>query len=339
MTLHFADVSNWQQGMSLAGMPAVIAKATEGTGYRDPYYAGYQAQAASMGVPFVGYHYLHHGSIEAQAQLAFTVVGAAVPLMLDVEVVQGEADPTLQDVTQFVAAYRARGGRATLIYLPKWFWSGHWGSPDLRPLAGLGLALISSDYSMPYSDTGPGWAAYGGVAPAIWQYTSSATVNGRPSVDMNAYRGSATELRALFAGSSTVGEDDMPGVIETTDSNGDIIFMNKFTHQWWRVPKPPADQKGTYWPLQNELDGLKACGVPVVPGPSIGWKGGYNLADDSPDLVWAGQEVRPPNAVTFTPDQLAAIEAAAEKGAEAGAPSHDELVAAAFEGAQRAEGE
>ena len=151
------------------------AKATEGTTYRDPFYAGYHGQAANMGVPFVGYHYLHHGSIEAQAALAFSVVGAGVPLMLDVEVVQGEADPTLDDVTQFVAAYRARGGRVTLIYLPQWFWSGHWGSPDLRPLAKLGLALISSNYTT-YSDTGPGWAAYGGVARR-----SGSTPAARPS--------------------------------------------------------------------------------------------------------------------------------------------------------------
>ena len=208
MTIYFPDVSNWQQGMSLAGSAAVIAKATEGTGYTDPFYAGYHGQAANMGVPFVGYHYLHHGSIEAQAALAFSVVGAGVPLMLDVEVVQGEADPTLDDVTQFVAAYRARGGRVTLIYLPQWFWSGHWGSPDLRPLAKLGLALISSNYTT-YSDTGPGWAAYGGVAPAIWQYTSSATVNGRAKVDMNAFRGSPAELAALFNGSTV--EENMGG--------------------------------------------------------------------------------------------------------------------------------
>lgn len=252
MTIHFADVSNWQQGMSLAGMPAVIAKATEGTGYTDPFYAGYQQQARTMGVPFVGYHYLHHGSIEAQAQLAFSVIGAGTPCMLDVEVVGSNVadSPEWPDVQTFTQAYRARGGRVTLAYIPEWYWRDWWGSPDMTWLERAGLALISSDYTA-YSDTGPGWRPYGGVAPAIWQYTSTATVNGRAKVDMNAFRGSIAELAALFNGSTV--EDDMEqgervtGFRARGNTVGDVLADLGNFRDWLYAPpgedghNPPPD--------------------------------------------------------------------------------------------------
>lgn len=222
MTLHFADVSNWQAGMSLAGMPAVIAKATESDNYRDPYYAGYKAQAQAMGVPFSAYHYLHHDNIQAQAQFAFAMIGPGTPCMLDVEVVSGGADPTYTDVDQFLTAYRALGGLSTLLYLPQWFWSGHWGGPDLKPLAARGLALISSNYTT-YSDTGPGWNSYGGVAPSIWQYTSTATINGRANVDMNAYKGTQDQLRALFYATKPTPpaalEETMGAIVQNVEDN------------------------------------------------------------------------------------------------------------------------
>jgi GH25 family lysozyme M1 (1,4-beta-N-acetylmuramidase) len=223
MTIYFADVSNWQQGMSLAGMPAVIAKATESDNYRDPYYAGYKAQAAAMGAPFSAYHYLHHGNIQSQAQFAFNMIGAGTPCMLDVEIVaDAPIDPQYADVDQFITAYRALGGLTTLLYLPQWFWSGHWGGPDLRPLAARGLSLISSHYTT-YSDTGPGWDPYGGVTPSIWQYTSTATINGVAKVDMNAYKGTQDQLRVLFYGTKpapvTVKEEDMGAIVLNVDDN------------------------------------------------------------------------------------------------------------------------
>lgn len=241
MTIYFEDVSNWQNGMSITGACAATAKASEGTGYRDPDYAGYRAQATAMGIPFAGYHFLHNGSVAAQAALAFEMVGASTPLMLDVEVVQGQPDPTYADVTGFVAAYRALGGRVTLLYLPEWFWSGHWGSPDLTPLANLGLALISSDYTT-YSDTGPGWAPYGGVTPTFWQYTSTATVNGQPNVDLNAYRGTVEQLRAIFEGTSTV-EVEMGWQFMRYGDSGEAI---RYLQQQLRDAGAVIEVTGTY---------------------------------------------------------------------------------------------
>ena len=204
MTLKFPDLSHYKPGVDVALWPALITKATEGTTFTDSTYAGYKAAAARAGIPFAGYHFLAHGvDVVAQAKHAYAVIGH-IPAMLDVETgTSGNA--TLAEVVGFVKAYRALGGTLTLIYLPKWYWSGHWGSPSLQPLQDLGLALISSAYTA-YSDSGIGWNSYGGMAPAIWQYTST-------PMDMNAFRGTITQLSALFSGSSgdpsTTGSTDV----------------------------------------------------------------------------------------------------------------------------------
>src|SRR5205814_54146 len=107
------------------------------------------------------------------------------------------SSPSLADVLGFASAFRAQGGITHLVYLPRWYWQAL-GSPDLTPLERAGLHLISSNY-MIYSDTGPGWAGYGGVIPVIWQFTDAYPLNGF-SVDMNAYRGTVDQLRALATG-------------------------------------------------------------------------------------------------------------------------------------------
>lgn len=191
-TTFFPDISHYQTGLNLKGAPAVIAKATEGSTFRDPAYAGFTAQAATLGIPFAAYHWLNTVDLAAQAANAFAVA-RSTPLMWDCEAA-GATVPRILDIT---TRYRNLGGIATLCYLPRWWWQ-QLGSPDLRPLAAAGLAIVSSNYpAAGYTEAGPGWTAYGGVTPTIWQYTSSQPFNGQ-TVDFNAYRGSVDQLRTLF---------------------------------------------------------------------------------------------------------------------------------------------
>lgn len=79
-------------------------------------------------------------------------------------------------------------------------------------LSGLGYPLWNARY--PLSDTagtatglyarcggdsGKGWAAYSGQTPAIWQFTSSATIAGQTTSDANAFRGTLAQLTDLVA--------------------------------------------------------------------------------------------------------------------------------------------
>ena len=192
MTIHFVDVSHYNGDYHPVG--PTFAKATEGTAYTDPTYTTNKSRTLAGGWLFVGYHYLTTSSATAQAAHAYSVVGADVPLMVDVEKGSG----SLANLLNFVTAYRALGGLVTLAYIPHWYWSGSWGSPSLQPVADAGLALISSQYTT-YSDTGPGWDPYGGMTPAIWQYTST-------PIDRDAFRGTLAELEDLCNGGSGLGD-------------------------------------------------------------------------------------------------------------------------------------
>lgn len=212
MTIFYPDVSNYNAGLQIEpGTVAVCAKASEGTTFRDNQYQTFRAQAGAVGALFFAYHWLHHGNIDAQAAFCASIVGNT-PVMIDCE--DTSDIPTVADCLTFAAGLRSRGGICTLVYLPHWYWQDTLGSPSLVPLQLAGLSVVSSNYTT-YSDTGPGWTPYGGVSPAIWQYSDSVAYGGR-AVDFNAYRGTTEQLIALVSGAPAPGapgqirEDDMP---------------------------------------------------------------------------------------------------------------------------------
>lgn len=228
MTIFYPDISSHESGISVAGASAVCCKVTEGTTYLNPYYAQTKADAAQRGVFFFAYHFLHQGSAAAQAQWAHSQAGS-VPLMVDFEPTAGSS-PTLADATAFIDTYRSLGGICELVYLPHWYWQSDltllaaraqarsssgplivnyrsnrahalldevalMGSPSLAPLVSRGMKLVSSDYTA-YSDTGPGWAPYGGMTPSVWQYTDAQPFNGQ-QVDFNAFKGTVVQLMSV----------------------------------------------------------------------------------------------------------------------------------------------
>ena len=220
MTIAFPDVSNHNGAMPLeAATVACLAKATEGTTYRDPYYLHYKAEAARVGALFGAYHFLRQGNGAAQARFAYGIIGPGIPTMIDFEP-EYDADgnpislPTIADAVAFRDTFRSLGGLIRLNYLPHEYWADHLGSPSLATLADL--ALVSSNYTA-YSDTGPGWEPYGGLTPAIWQWTDSLPYSGQ-AVDFNAYRGTIDQLRALLGLTPT--EDD---VAPLTTAEADLV--------------------------------------------------------------------------------------------------------------------
>ena len=68
--------------------------------------------------------------------------------------------------------------------------------------------LVSSNYTH-YSDSGPGWAPYGGMTPVIWQYTDSGTLNGVEPVDFNAYRGTVADFESQVTTGALAGTQPM----------------------------------------------------------------------------------------------------------------------------------
>jgi Glycosyl hydrolases family 25 len=198
--LFFADVSQFNGGVSLKGLHYVCARAGEGDWLADPDYEHYKADAHQRGTGFFAYWFLEAGSLAtAQAQFAYSIAGK-VPLMLDLEPIVGASSPALaaagmghycgqawKDVQilaghgshaavpaavvyvskpgidkalNFIDAYRKLGGICHDLYLPHWYWQVL-GSPSLKPFRDRQMFLTSSDYTT-YSDasSAPGWQPY-----------------------------------------------------------------------------------------------------------------------------------------------------------------------------------
>jgi peptidoglycan hydrolase-like protein with peptidoglycan-binding domain len=236
MTIFGPDLASFEAGIDLSRVSDcafVLAKATESTWYVDPPYDGWHLAAAALGTPFVPYHFLVAGApVAAQAAWFKSRVGdPALPAMLDVES-EGASQPALPDILAFLDAAKALGLRFRLVYLPRWYWA-RIGSPDLAPLAARGLALVSSGYPHPSAgsaaatyaagggDAGEGWAPYGGMTPALWQFADDALEGGH-KVDMNAFRGSTAQLAAFLGQGAPSPVPGGPRTLVQGDSGPDV---------------------------------------------------------------------------------------------------------------------
>lgn len=79
----------------------------------------------------------------------------------------------------------------SLAWLDYPLWNARY---SLSSAAGTASALYTRALA-----AGSGWGAYSGQTPAIWQFSSSATIAGLTTCDANAYRGTLDELTALIA--------------------------------------------------------------------------------------------------------------------------------------------
>ena len=176
------------------GFSGMCHKVSEGNYCEDPYWPPVQHWCQQHRLPLIGYHYVTTDGPASQAQTWHGNNGGT-RAMLDCEDNGGD----LANLTAVVDAFNAAGIIVQLGYYPQWYWRG-------GNLSGLANALVSSEYldgsgyaSTIYANsggnTGEGWAPYGGVTPAAWQFANSANIAGHP-VDCNASQG--TDLRVLF---------------------------------------------------------------------------------------------------------------------------------------------
>jgi len=231
MTIFFPDISSYEAGLKVQpGTVAVIAKATEGIGYSDAYYADFKNQARAIGAVFSGYHFLRSDSDPAAQAAHYFNVAGNTPCMLDVETT-GNSKPGVAQVVAFMEALRGRGGRVWGVYFPQWYWGEVGG--DLSRVTALGAVLVASAYRA-YSDSNwPG--PYGGATPAVWQYTNAQSYGGQ-SVDFNAFKGTVAQLSAIING------DDM-------DPTTPLTFPN-YTAGWY----PDIAKDGGVWSGQQSAN-------------------------------------------------------------------------------------
>jgi hypothetical protein len=253
----FIDVSyhDWDRrggaldwaAIAAAGLGGVMcARATYGDPQvfnpPSPHFGDYMAGAKAAGFTARGaYHNLVRGdaaSVARQVDLLRSTMDryGGEWAMADVEaypeLVTRNLVPDWGTVQRFHDRWYAVEPRVMAWYIAEWMWAGKLGSPSL---AGLRGPLINANYKggdgtpkQIYAAAGvAGWAEYettvngvtrrSGRPPDIWQFTSTANVDGASdSTDCNAFRGSIAGLAAVLTG-RTQGGDDMAKIIRVRE--------------------------------------------------------------------------------------------------------------------------
>lgn len=181
-----------------AGAKFAFVKATEGTTYTNPYFAGDFAAIASVGMVRGTYHYARPkkgaASPVAQARHFVSVTGRLnlrgdLPAVLDLERNDGLNPAALISWTKsFLSEVTRLTGRRPIIYTYPAFWRER--MSNTKAFAGYPL-WIATWASKP--QLVGGWSTY-----TFWQYTDRAALPGmKDPVDMSVFHGSAAALARL----------------------------------------------------------------------------------------------------------------------------------------------
>ena len=218
MPLYGIDISAFQDGMQLTkaaqeGYDFVIIRLCDGT-YKDPVFASHLQDAENAGLITSCYWYLRAPSegttISQQVDVIDQQLGGRHDLgvWIDVESVDANGNKLLtgNDVWAAKRELEGRGYKVPGIYSGAWYWEN---MPGGEPsMDGLGALWISN-----YGPNNYGYAAViypgddserwnyplGDKAPDILQFGSNGYAAGYPNVvDVDAYRGSHDDLKALF---------------------------------------------------------------------------------------------------------------------------------------------
>lgn len=211
------DISEWQNGLSLArakaeGIEFVIIRTNDGT-HRDLIFNSHLQDAEANGLLIAAYWFVRNPSEGSSFAQQVDVIDAQmagrrdIPIWLDIETPAGFTGSL---VHQAKAELQRRGYRCPGIYTYVPYWeSMAGGEPSLNGLGSLWVAAYGANrHGSPaalYPGDGHAQWRYplGDKLPDIWQYGSNAAVAGFPSVDINYFRGTRDQLKALFYGGQT----------------------------------------------------------------------------------------------------------------------------------------
>jgi GH25 family lysozyme M1 (1,4-beta-N-acetylmuramidase) len=202
------DISHWQGDLNIAqvareGYSACVCKATEGSTYVDPTFDRNIAAIKKAGMIPGAYHFIRDGDGAAQARHFYDRVhrlGGPNGWLIQLDC---ESDGYGTEMTAWASQWRKlTGNHPFLIYSGSWWWprtNGFRGAA-LTPYLWHSHYVAGTGYGselyrkVPASSWTPG---YGGWPKAtILQFSSTGKVAGKP-LDVNAFRGTVEQLRAL----------------------------------------------------------------------------------------------------------------------------------------------
>jgi GH25 family lysozyme M1 (1,4-beta-N-acetylmuramidase) len=196
------DVSGWQKNVDWdhwwnQGKRFAYVKATEGTGYKNPYFTQQYNGSYNRGFIRGAYHFALPDRSGGKAQADYFASngggwspdGKTLPGVVDLEwnpygsACYGKTKSQMKSwIKSFHDTYRARTGRWPVIYTSTSWWNqcvggGH-GFEQTVP-------LWIARYSSSVGDLPPGWNYW-----TFWQYSDN-------PIDQNKFNGTMTRLRAL----------------------------------------------------------------------------------------------------------------------------------------------
>lgn len=210
--LNFLDTSNHQGGYNpaLTGADAVIVKATEGTGFVDPYCDSIIQQAIAAGMPWGFYHFAGDGDeIEEATHFVQNTINY---FEHGIPVLDWEGNQSVDWVNEFVAEVYSSTHVWPWIYANPW----RFNQGGVNPNCARWVASYP-DVASPTWSQAQGWdcpAADGNVV--AWQICSDGTVNGiAGNVDLDLFYGTKEQWLAYARGCTKHVDDigpDSPGV-------------------------------------------------------------------------------------------------------------------------------
>jgi len=191
-----------------AGVIAAFVKATDGTGYTNPYYAQDSSGFEAVGVPTLAYHFAQFGNAQAEAAHFLAVAGAKA------RVLDSEMNSDVAWQNAFLAALNLPADEEL-----------DYGSASSLPRAGIRAFLWVASYGRNY-----------GFGDA-WQYTDAQQVNGIPGlVDASVWIGPQADFDSLFSTTSPVPISSSPqpqGVFMIPTNCTDDGAIRAQIRDWW----------------------------------------------------------------------------------------------------------
>lgn len=197
-------------------MSFAIIRTNDGT-FKDPVYRSHMQDAESAGLVTAAYTYLRNpnegSTIKQQVDTMLAVMGDMKrPVWLDCE---NNAGLSAGHIREFKRLSEAAGVRVIgcYSYVPWWEGKVIGGEPDSHEFGKFWVAAYNNNPSGAPSAIYPGdhnrqWSyPLGNQMPSLWQFGSRGLVCGR-EVDVNAYRGSVSDLKKLFYGSTSSDSHD-----------------------------------------------------------------------------------------------------------------------------------
>jgi GH25 family lysozyme M1 (1,4-beta-N-acetylmuramidase) len=225
------DVSYWDAGIDwpkvrATGQRFVVAKATEGSTYKDPTFDDNWFGAKSAGLLRGAYHFFR-SNVDAKKQADYFIDyvhsvkdDGELPPVLDLETNDGVSkNKIILAVKTWLDRVEAAFGRKPIIYSGQYFLQDFLVQPGGGPPAWakdypLWLAQYPNQYQEGTQPSLPrGWFGW-----TIWQYTDKGVINGINSrVDMNLFNGTLEDLYK-FSGAKTPNQKSKIHIVAAGDS-------------------------------------------------------------------------------------------------------------------------